>query len=164
MSVVTDIILTTAVDDGAEREDEHPNADKLNAWLEELTGRPGCLVKVDQLGNGNKAMQCDVFVCAINYLPYDDFVEAFRAIQWERPGSANLSLKGEDDDGFTLYGVDPRFGNTPRDKLPSVREAAKDVLQEMEIDPAAIHDGLKFKPLEDLVRIRRYTLRKEGLL
>jgi len=97
MSHVTDIILSTAINDGAEREDEHPNTDKLSlcaGWE---------LVKVDDKAGGGKAMQCDLFIAAINALPISDFLETFYQIEWEYPEKAQLMLKDEHDDVFTIY-------------------------------------------------------------
>lgn len=101
MSVVTDIILVTGIDDGG-AEDEHPNADRLSAYLErEHNGHH--LLKTDGHAGGNKAMQCDVFMAAINFLDHDAFVEWFRSIEWESPEKAQLMLKCEDCDRFEIF-------------------------------------------------------------
>ncbi len=102
MSVVTDIILVTFIDDGAAIEEEHPNADKLSAYLEKTHGQPG-LIKADQHAGGRKAMQCDVFLAAVNWLDKDAFLDWFKAIEWDMPECVQLMLKGENDDAFTIY-------------------------------------------------------------
>lgn len=110
MSSVTDIILVTGIDDGAIRDAAQPNADKLNAWLNEFMVCPvngGALVKVDRLARGDKAMQCDVFITAINYLDHEEFLAAFHAIQWASPECVQLMMKGEHDDLFTVYRPTP---------------------------------------------------------
>ena len=107
MSVVTDMILVTAIDDGG-GEDKHPNADRLNAWIREAHGPTEALKKVDQHAGGNKAVQCDVFVGAINYLDEKGLIAAFRGVQWESPDCAQLMLKGEQKDRFTVYQLDHR--------------------------------------------------------
>lgn len=104
MSHVADIILVTAIDDGAQRDEEHPNADLLSKWLQENKGQDWLkLVKVDQHAGGNKAIQCDIFLAAINYLDIDGFVAAFRSIRWHMPECAQLMIKDEHDDLFTVY-------------------------------------------------------------
>jgi hypothetical protein len=101
MSVVTDIILVTGIDDGAEREDEHPNADRLSAYLEREHGGRG-LAKVDQHAGGRKAMQCDVFMAAVNFLDKDAFLAWFHAIEWHDPEQVQLMLKGEQEERLTI--------------------------------------------------------------
>ena len=103
MSVVTDILLCTAIDDGAPAEDKRPNADALSAWLVQRHG-PACeLKKLDGYAGGNKAMQCDVFGVAVNYCDTDELVAAFRAVKWQYPESAQLLVKEEDWDAFRLF-------------------------------------------------------------
>jgi hypothetical protein len=105
MSHVADIILVTMIDDGGEREDHTPNANRLSDWLAVQHGLANRLVQVNGLAGGNKVMQCDVFVCATNYLAIEDFVREFRAIPWQYPESAQLFIKNEGDDAFTVYTV-----------------------------------------------------------
>ena len=99
MSEVTDIILITFIDDGAERDGEHPNADIL--WPR--------LKKVDDLAGGNKCMQCDVFMAAENHLDRQAFLKQFHAVKWEVPERVQLLLKGEHEEYFT-----PHHLNFPR--------------------------------------------------
>jgi len=84
MSVVTDIILVTAIEDGAYR----PSFD---------------LVKVDQYAGGGKAVQCDVFMSAVNYLVLEDLLDWFKSVRWEYPEQVQLFVKGEHDDKFAVY-------------------------------------------------------------
>lgn len=101
MSVVTDIILVTFLNDGAKRDNEHPNADRLSAYLEREHDRD--LQKVDEHAGGDKMMQCDVFMAAINHLDKDEFVKLFRSIEWEWPEKTQLMIKGEWDDRFEIF-------------------------------------------------------------
>lgn len=104
MSCVADIILVTAIEDGAEREDEYPNVEKLERALQQIQQRPTMrLVKVDGYAGGDKAMQCDVFLVAVNYLNVGRFLDAFRAIRWDMPECVQLMIKNEHDDAFTIY-------------------------------------------------------------
>ena len=108
MSVVTDIILVTAMNDGAQGEDRYDSVDRLNALLSEIRqGRPDTLVKVDQHAGGTKAMQCDVWMAAINMLDEDAFVMAFLSIDWGDPECAQLMLKSEDDCRFRVINAEP---------------------------------------------------------
>lgn len=102
MSHVTDIVLLTAIDDGG-HDDEHPNVDRLEDWLKREYSPHVRLVKVDQHAIGTKAMQCDVFITAINYLNIEGFVEAFRAIPWGMPDCVQLLIKDEHDERFTVH-------------------------------------------------------------
>jgi len=102
MSHVTDIILMTSIDDGAGDREGHPNADKLSAYIEK-NHRGHTLVRVDCHAGGNKGMQCDVFMSAINHMDIEAFVAWFHGIEWERPESVQLLVKDEHDDRFTMY-------------------------------------------------------------
>lgn len=107
MSHITDVILVTALgdgDSGENEERENPNVDRLNLWLaaQPLNAGLGLLVKVNECTRG-KALQCDVFVTAFNYLDIDKFVALFRSIPWEFPEQAQLMLKDENDDVFNSY-------------------------------------------------------------
>lgn len=106
MSHVTDILLLTALHDGG-RDDEHPNADALSAWLVEHHG-PACSLKqLDQHADGNKRMQADVFGVALQSCNIGALVSQFRAIPWESPESVQLLLKDECWDAFIIYSVIP---------------------------------------------------------
>jgi hypothetical protein len=106
VSVVTDIILVTAIEDGG-FDGQHPNVDKMNEWFQ-ARYRGARLVKVDQHGGGNKAMQCDVFMGAINFLDVDALLAAFKAIEWQQHESVQLMLKQEHEERFTAYQMDSR--------------------------------------------------------
>jgi hypothetical protein len=75
--------------------------DQLSAWLQEHHHRS--LVKVSRYAGGDKVMQCDVFMAAINYLDLEGFLDAFRAVKWETPQCVQLMIKDEHDDVFTIY-------------------------------------------------------------
>jgi hypothetical protein len=60
-------------------------------------------VQLDQKAGGNKAMQCDLMLAAINYLDEEDLLERFNATAWLSPDCVQLMLKGEEDDTFTVY-------------------------------------------------------------
>lgn len=104
MSVVTDIILVTAVDDRTTCREE-PSATKFNSAIAArvCVGLEQALQQVDGHAGGNKAVQCDVFMAAINYLDRDALLTEFRKMKWESPECVQLMLKGEHDDVFTIY-------------------------------------------------------------
>ena len=93
MSQVTDIILITGIDDGG-REDCHPNVNILT------TETDVGFVKVSDTTGGNKHMQADIFLSAMNYLDKDNFINIYRSIDWEYPECVQLYLKREYDDIF----------------------------------------------------------------
>jgi len=105
MSHVTDILLCTAIDDGGQMEDEHPNADRLTAWLVTQYGPANALKKLDHIAGGGKAMQCDVFGVAVNYCDIEELVRQFKAIGWESPECAQLLVKDEQWDAFVMHGA-----------------------------------------------------------
>ena len=100
MSVITDIILLTFIRD-SETHGGRLNAEKLSEYLCENYRSKG-LVQVDGYAGGNRAMQCDVFITAVNYLDHDEFIEIFNSIKWEYPESVQLLLKCEDCDAFEI--------------------------------------------------------------
>jgi hypothetical protein len=92
MSHVADVILLTFVEDAG--------IDDAQKWLRDNKWPE--LVEVSGNAGGNKAMQCDVWVAAINCFAIDDFAKAVKAINWEWPDSVQLLVKDEHDDHFTL--------------------------------------------------------------
>jgi len=85
MSKVTDIILITAIDDAPF---EYP---RLRA--------------VDGFAGGSKAMQCDVYMAAVNYIDggKGTLIELFTYHEWQEPECAMLMLKGETQEQFEIY-------------------------------------------------------------
>ncbi len=102
MSVVTNIILVTTIEDGAKRDDEYPNVDALNSFFKKDYGNIS-LLKVDEYAGGSKAMECDVFMAVINHLDLQEFMEHFNKIKGDEPNSVQLFIKQEDDYAFELY-------------------------------------------------------------
>jgi hypothetical protein len=106
MSRITDIILTTMLEDGGD-EDEHPNVALLNDHLR--SKGEGSLNKVSESAGGNRGMQCDVFIAANNYMDTQPFIDKFKSIKWEWPESAQLFIKEEEDDFFTIHVIDEKL-------------------------------------------------------
>jgi hypothetical protein len=101
VSKVTDLILVTATDVDSSAHRRSPSVGHLNAYLRAHHERSMC--EVNDYCGGDKYMQCDVFIAAINYLDIPAFLKAFHSITWECPESVQLMIKGEDDDLFTIY-------------------------------------------------------------
>lgn len=100
MSRVTDIILTCSGLEEVWPSGGMPAIERLNSWLDE---RYGCHVsRVDQRAGGTKVMQANVFLCAINYLDEDEFIDEVAKVGWQDPGAVRVMLKGEEDDGFRV--------------------------------------------------------------
>jgi hypothetical protein len=108
MSVVTNIILVTGIEGDDEEGMPSPGAAKLNLWIENehQSCGPNALVKVDHIGGGNKAIESDMYIGAVNYLIKEDLVAVFRSIKWERPESAQLIIREQDEDKYSVYSAD----------------------------------------------------------
>lgn len=105
MSNVTDILLITAINDGGYggADDDSPNAEELSVFLVIQYGSKCVLRRLDHLAGGNRRMQADVFGVSVNYCDTEAVIEKFRSIAWEYPERAQLLVKEEDDDRFTVY-------------------------------------------------------------
>jgi hypothetical protein len=101
MSVVTRIILVTHGEDGAQRDGEYPNVDRLNAYLR--LGEYGTLQRVEDYAGGTKVMDCNVWLGGFNFLNLISFLSAFDAIPWEYPEDILLLVKREGEVTFTQY-------------------------------------------------------------
>jgi len=64
------------------------------------------LKQVDDFASGGKAMQCNVYLAAVNYLNEDGFVAEFRRIRWLEPEHVQLLMKGEFDEQFSITLLD----------------------------------------------------------
>jgi hypothetical protein len=90
MSVVTDVILTTFLDEDA-------------AFARLCAALPDRLppVAVHQHATTGKAMQADVYLAAYNYLVLDELVAAVEQAGWKVPEEVRLFINGEyDENGF----------------------------------------------------------------
>lgn len=88
MSVVTDVILTTFLDEDA-------------AFKRLCTALPDRIppVPVHQHGTTGKAMQADVYLAAYNYLNLDELIVAVEQAGWHTPEEVRLFVNGEYDEG-----------------------------------------------------------------
>ncbi|WP_235314434.1 hypothetical protein [Paraglaciecola algarum] len=102
MTCITNVILTTAIQDGAWMNSDYGSVDELNEYL--CNNYQGSTLKMVHChAGGNKGMSCDVFMAAIDYLNIEEFIEQFKQIQWDKPLAAQLLLKSEPDDIFQSY-------------------------------------------------------------
>ncbi len=102
MSVVTNIILKTAAGD-VPREDASDGINPAKAL------RFG-LVRVDPHAGGTKAMECDIYMSAVNYVDLGEIVDWFTGSVFEFPESAQLFLMEQEDDLFAVI----YLARTPR--------------------------------------------------
>lgn len=90
MSVVTDVILTTSID-------EHKAFARFCAAIPDRFPP----IAVHQHGTTGKAMQADVYLAAYNYLNLDQFIAAVEQAKWDAPEQVRLFVNGEYDEyGF----------------------------------------------------------------
>lgn len=104
MSNVTNIILKLGIDDGNER-----RVREINAAIREHhhVANPDLetLVRVDQMGGGNKHMEVDLYIGALNYLDTAWFIEQFRGSPWDDPETVQLFLQKQEEYQFKVYTV-----------------------------------------------------------
>lgn len=102
MTCITNLILTTAVHDGAWMNSDYGSVDTLNDYLYKhyQGARLNCVVSH---AGGRKPMSCDVFIAAIDYLNIDEFITLFYQVPWDKPEEAQLMLRTEGQATFTLY-------------------------------------------------------------
>lgn len=108
MSCVSDIVLLCALGDSG-----HTN---LSEYLKEHHNRT--LERVDEGAGGDKVFQANTYMCAINYLCEQDFIESFHNAPWEFPENVQLLIKGEWDSTFKIY--KPNEVYKPRDLVGSI--------------------------------------------
>ena len=103
MSSVTDIILIAMINDGSNDQDKskHPNADIISNYINQ--NHKYGLVKIDPYAGDEKAMQCDIFMCATDGLDTAGLIELFNSIKWQDPDCVQLMLKDEQDDAFSIH-------------------------------------------------------------
>jgi hypothetical protein len=95
MSKVTNIIITTAIDE--------PGVLNLNhaLWLIEHPG----FHQVDQHCGGNKAFESHVWLAAFNHLDIEEFKAIARAAAWEEPDRVQIFIREEQEERFEEFSV-----------------------------------------------------------
>jgi len=102
MTCITNIILTTSTYDGAWMNSDYGSVDMLNEYI--YKNYQGSMLKnVVSHAGGNKAMSCDVFMAAVDYLNVEEFIDKFLNIKWDKPKEVQLLIKGENEPIFTPY-------------------------------------------------------------
>ena len=99
MSSVTSIILITGVGDS------HA-ANTLGTYLQSMNRCT--LNQVDSHSGGDKHMEADVYLSAVNGLDVDTFLDVFYSIRWLSPEAVQLMIKEEHDEAFTLYSFEDK--------------------------------------------------------
>ena len=91
MSVVTNVILLTFIDD--------KGVHGLQQWLADKGMPP--LKKIDENAGGNKMIEHDFFAGAFNHLDLEGFVQCAWATTWTYPKEVQLFVKEENDEVFS---------------------------------------------------------------
>ncbi|SEL24237.1 hypothetical protein SAMN05216262_10814 [Colwellia chukchiensis] len=102
MTCITNIILTTAIQDGAWMHSDYGSVDQLNDYLSSKY-QGTRLYSVENSAGGHKTISCDIFVAAVDYLNVDEFIEEFLKIAWQKPEQVQLLIKNNHDLRFTSY-------------------------------------------------------------
>lgn len=102
MTCITNLILTTAIQDGAWMNSDTGSVDILSDYLcKNYQGTR--FFDVEPHAGGNKRMSCDVFMAAVDYLNVEEFIELFKQVNWEKPDEVQLMVRKEGDNTFTSY-------------------------------------------------------------
>ena len=102
MSIISNVILTTAIYDGAWSQSDYGSVDILNDYLRKHY-QGTCFNIVHDKAGGNQQMTCDIFIAAVDYLDVDALVNQFLTIEWQKPEQAQLMIRSNLDDKFQLY-------------------------------------------------------------
>ena len=102
MSTVSNVMLTTAIYDGAWSQSDYGSVDILNEYLRKQY-QGTCFKIVHDKAGGHKQMTCDIFIAAVEYLDVDSLVETFLTIEWQKPKEAQLMIRSNLDDSFQVY-------------------------------------------------------------
>lgn len=102
MTCVTNVIVTTAIQDGAWEKSDHGSMYVLNDYLYKHY-QSTTLHDVYMQAGGRKPLSCDVFVAAVDYLDIDAFIELFHTVPWEKPQEVQLMIRTEGEDRFKIY-------------------------------------------------------------
>ncbi|OKY25792.1 MULTISPECIES: hypothetical protein [Thalassotalea] len=102
MTCITNIILTTAIQDGAWMNSDYGSIDTINEYLSKKY-QGTRLNSVENSAGGHKTISCDMFVAAVDYLELHEFIAVFEKINWDKPAEVHLLIKGHNDLTFTSY-------------------------------------------------------------
>lgn len=102
MTCITNIILSTAIQDGAWMNSDYGSVDELNEYLSKKY-QGTRLHSVKDHAGGHKMISCDIFVAAVDYLNLDEFIETFSGIHWDKPEQVHLLIKSNTDLRFQSY-------------------------------------------------------------
>ncbi|MDO6426847.1 hypothetical protein Q4489_07480 [Thalassotalea sp. 1_MG-2023] len=102
MTCITNMILTTAIQDGAWMNSDYGSIDTINEYLSK-NYQGTKLYSVENRAGGHKPISCDIFVCAVDYLELNEFIAVFEKINWDKPAEVQLLIKDHNDLTFTSY-------------------------------------------------------------
>ena len=95
MSHITDVILTTAVED--------PGISTIQTRFV-LNGRP-LMVNVAPRAGGPKHMTASVWLCAVNYLDDVDLIELIKKAPWKCPDAVSLFMRRDGEMAFKQVNI-----------------------------------------------------------
>jgi len=96
MSYVTNIILKVAIHENAVR--------GFNKELDNLTGYQ--LIRVDEQAGGDKVMEIDVHMAAINGVDQKELRQLFFSTPWSQPEKVQLLVQEHEEDLLKVYWID----------------------------------------------------------
>ncbi len=102
MSVVTDLILITAVGEQSYSQlvGRSCGVKRINEHLDSHHDRTFSLVS--EHAGGDKGFQSDTYLCAINQLDLRDLLDVFHSCEWEDARHVMLLYKEENEKRFTV--------------------------------------------------------------
>jgi len=102
MSVVTDLILITAVGEQGYSQlvGRSCGVKRINEHLDSHHERTFSLVR--EHAGGDKGFQTDTYLCAINQLDLYALLDVFHSCEWEDARYVMLLYREENDRGFTV--------------------------------------------------------------
>jgi hypothetical protein len=102
VSVVTNLILIPGHDNQYDMDEEQPTwFDFINDELDHA----GRIVLVSNRATSRKAMECDVYMAALNYASAESVRDILEAATWKDRTQVQFLVK-EQEDEFTLYKLD----------------------------------------------------------
>ncbi len=104
MSHVTDIIIITRLEESDYAEDVYPNIEELSKYIKTEFSSSGFNI-VSTFAGGNKAVQADIFMCAVNGMDIPKFLTKCKTIKWNDPDSIQILIKDEHWELFKMYSV-----------------------------------------------------------
>ena len=122
MSVVTNVILKTAVFEG-----------KGVATLNEIMGYAFKSCDDPSLPRdwyaGSKALECEIYPAAFNYLDLGALVANIQEVSWRSPAAVQLFIQEQEDNRFTEVPLELTYRTKDNVHFPEIRRLKKQIDQ-----------------------------------